>query len=46
MALEGIDLAKARHRNALFDINGLPVTPRSECTAGEASALPDRQQAD
>ena len=30
MAREGMDLAAARHRNALFDINGLLVTSRTD----------------
>jgi malate dehydrogenase (oxaloacetate-decarboxylating)(NADP+) len=30
MAREGLDLATARHRNALFDINGLLVTGRKD----------------
>jgi malate dehydrogenase (oxaloacetate-decarboxylating)(NADP+) len=30
MALEGVDLRQARSRNALFDINGLLVTSRSD----------------
>jgi malate dehydrogenase (oxaloacetate-decarboxylating)(NADP+) len=30
MAREGADLAEARRRNALFDVNGLPVTGRTD----------------
>ncbi len=30
MALQGMDIAEARHRNALFDINGLIVTSRTD----------------
>ncbi len=30
MALEGMDIAAARHRNALFDINGLLVASRTD----------------
>src|SRR5215813_5890558 len=30
MAAEGLDLAEARHRNALFDIHGLIVTSRTD----------------
>ncbi|MBV9583910.1 MAG: oxaloacetate-decarboxylating malate dehydrogenase, partial [Alphaproteobacteria bacterium] len=30
MAREGMDIAEARHRNALFDINGLLVTSRRD----------------
>ncbi|HET9248280.1 MAG TPA: malic enzyme-like NAD(P)-binding protein, partial [Xanthobacteraceae bacterium] len=30
MAQEGMDLAAARQRNALFDINGLLVTARTD----------------
>jgi malate dehydrogenase (oxaloacetate-decarboxylating)(NADP+) len=30
MTLEGVDIAQARSRNALFDINGLMVTSRSD----------------
>jgi malate dehydrogenase (oxaloacetate-decarboxylating)(NADP+) len=46
MAQEGMDLAAARRRNALFDINGLLVTSRTDLAgfqkpfAQEAAAVP------
>ncbi|CAM5775366.1 NAD-dependent malic enzyme [Labrys miyagiensis] len=33
MALEGLDIAAARGRNALFDVNGLMVTSRTDLAA-------------
>jgi malate dehydrogenase (oxaloacetate-decarboxylating)(NADP+) len=30
MAMEGMDIAEARHRNALFDVNGLLVASRAD----------------
>ena len=42
MAGEGMDLAAARRRNALFDINGLVVTSRSDLAAFQTPFAQDR----
>jgi malate dehydrogenase (oxaloacetate-decarboxylating)(NADP+) len=42
MAREGMDLAEARRRNALFDINGLLVTSRSDLAAFQKPFAQDR----
>jgi malate dehydrogenase (oxaloacetate-decarboxylating)(NADP+) len=42
MAREGADLATARRRNALFDINGLVVTSRTDLAAFQKPFAQDR----
>jgi malate dehydrogenase (oxaloacetate-decarboxylating)(NADP+) len=42
MAREGADLATARRRNALFDINGLAVTSRTDLAAFQKPFAQDR----
>ena len=42
MALEGMNLAEARARNALFDINGLLVTSRTDLTPFQQPFALDR----
>jgi malate dehydrogenase (oxaloacetate-decarboxylating)(NADP+) len=42
MAREGLDLNAARHRNALFDINGLLVTSRSDLADFQKPFAQDR----
>jgi malate dehydrogenase (oxaloacetate-decarboxylating)(NADP+) len=42
MAREGVDLAAARHRNALFDINGLLVTARTDLAEFQKPFVQDR----
>jgi malate dehydrogenase (oxaloacetate-decarboxylating)(NADP+) len=42
MAVEGIDLAEARKRNALFDINGLIVTSRTDLADFQKPFAQDR----
>jgi malate dehydrogenase (oxaloacetate-decarboxylating)(NADP+) len=42
MVREGIDLAAARHRNALFDINGLLVTARTDLAEFQKPFVQDR----
>ena len=42
MALEGMDIAEARRRNALFDINGLLVTSRTDLTDFQKPFAQDR----
>src|SRR5246500_5662439 len=42
MAREGMDIAEARHRNALFDINGLIVTSRSDLADFQKPFAQDR----
>ena len=42
MALEGMDIAEARRRNALFDINGLLVNSRTDLTDFQKPFARDR----
>jgi malate dehydrogenase (oxaloacetate-decarboxylating)(NADP+) len=42
MALEGMDIAAARRRNALFDVNGLLVTMRTDLAAFQKPFAEDR----
>src|ERR1700730_3515348 len=42
MALEGMDIREARHRNALFDINGLLVTWRTDLADFQKPFAQDR----
>jgi malate dehydrogenase (oxaloacetate-decarboxylating)(NADP+) len=42
MAREGMDLAEARRRNALFDINGLLVTSRTDIAEFQKPFVQDR----
>jgi malate dehydrogenase (oxaloacetate-decarboxylating)(NADP+) len=42
MALEGMDIAEARRRNALFDINGLIVTSRTDLAEFQKPFVQDR----
>jgi malate dehydrogenase (oxaloacetate-decarboxylating)(NADP+) len=42
MALQGMDIAEARHRNALFDINGLIVTSRTDLADFQKPFAQDR----
>jgi len=42
MAREGVDLITARHRNALFDINGLVVTSRTDLADFQKPFAQDR----
>jgi malate dehydrogenase (oxaloacetate-decarboxylating)(NADP+) len=42
MALEGMDIREARHRNALFDINGLLVTSRADLADFQKPFAQDR----
>ena len=42
MALEGMDIAEARRRNALFDINGLLVNSRTDLTDFQKPFAQDR----
>ena len=42
MAREGVDLVTARHRNALFDINGLVVTSRTDLADFQKPFAQDR----
>jgi malate dehydrogenase (oxaloacetate-decarboxylating)(NADP+) len=42
MALEGMDIAEARSRNALFDINGLLVTSRTDLADFQKPFAQDR----
>jgi malate dehydrogenase (oxaloacetate-decarboxylating)(NADP+) len=42
MAREGMDLAEARRRNALFDVNGLLVTSRSDLAEFQKPFVEDR----
>jgi len=42
MAREGMDLAEARRRNALFDVNGLLVTSRSDLAEFQKPFVQDR----
>ena len=41
MAKEGLDLAAARHRNALFDVNGLLVSGRTDVAAFQRPFVQD-----
>jgi malate dehydrogenase (oxaloacetate-decarboxylating)(NADP+) len=43
MAIEGIDIAEARKRNALFDINGLIVTSRTDLADFQMPFAQDRE---
>src|ERR1700761_543256 len=43
MAIEGMDLAEARKRNALFDINGLIVTSRADLADFQKPFAQDRE---
>jgi malate dehydrogenase (oxaloacetate-decarboxylating)(NADP+) len=45
MAREGIDIAEARRRNALFDINGLIVTSRTDVADFQKPFAQDRPPA-
>jgi malate dehydrogenase (oxaloacetate-decarboxylating)(NADP+) len=42
MAREGMDLAEARNRNALFDVNGLVVTSRTDLAEFQVPFAQDR----
>jgi malate dehydrogenase (oxaloacetate-decarboxylating)(NADP+) len=42
MALEGMDIKEARRRNALFDVNGLLVTSRTDLAAFQKPFAQDR----
>jgi malate dehydrogenase (oxaloacetate-decarboxylating)(NADP+) len=42
MAREGVDLTEARHRNALFDVNGLLVTGRTDLAEFQRPFAQDR----
>jgi len=42
MAREGMDLAEARRRNALFDVNGLLVTSRTDLAGFQKPFVQDR----
>jgi malate dehydrogenase (oxaloacetate-decarboxylating)(NADP+) len=42
MALEGMDIKEARSRNALFDVNGLLVTSRTDLAAFQEPFAQDR----
>jgi malate dehydrogenase (oxaloacetate-decarboxylating)(NADP+) len=42
MALEGMDIREARHRNALFDINGLLITSRTDLADFQKPFAQDR----
>jgi malate dehydrogenase (oxaloacetate-decarboxylating)(NADP+) len=44
MAMEGIDIAAARKRNALFDINGLIVTSRTDLADFQKPFAQDRER--
>jgi len=44
MAMEGIDIAAARKRNALFDINGLIVTSRTDLADFQKPFAQDREK--
>jgi malate dehydrogenase (oxaloacetate-decarboxylating)(NADP+) len=43
MAMDGMDLAEARRRNALFDINGLIVTSRTDLANFQKPFAQDRE---
>ena len=43
MAIEGMDIAEARKRNALFDINGLIVTSRTDLADFQMPFAQDRE---
>jgi malate dehydrogenase (oxaloacetate-decarboxylating)(NADP+) len=43
MAMEGMDIAEARKRNALFDINGLIVTSRTDLADFQKPFAQDRE---
>jgi malate dehydrogenase (oxaloacetate-decarboxylating)(NADP+) len=43
MAMEGMDIAEARRRNALFDINGLIVTSRTDLADFQKPFAQDRE---
>jgi malate dehydrogenase (oxaloacetate-decarboxylating)(NADP+) len=43
MAMDGMDLAEARRRNALFDINGLIVTSRTDLADFQKPFAQDRE---
>jgi malate dehydrogenase (oxaloacetate-decarboxylating)(NADP+) len=43
MAMEGMDIAEARKRNALFDINGLLVTTRTDLADFQKPFAQDRE---
>jgi malate dehydrogenase (oxaloacetate-decarboxylating)(NADP+) len=43
MAMEGMDIAEARMRNALFDINGLMVTSRTDLADFQKPFAQDRE---
>jgi malate dehydrogenase (oxaloacetate-decarboxylating)(NADP+) len=43
MAMEGMDIAEARKRNALFDINGLIVTSRADIADFQKPFAQDRE---
>ena len=44
MAMEGMDIAEARKRNALFDINGLIVTSRTDLADFQKPFAQDRER--
>jgi malate dehydrogenase (oxaloacetate-decarboxylating)(NADP+) len=44
MAMEGMDIAEARKRNALFDINGLIVTSRTDLAEFQKPFAQDRER--
>jgi malate dehydrogenase (oxaloacetate-decarboxylating)(NADP+) len=44
MAMEGMDIAEARRRNALFDINGLIVTSRMDLADFQKPFAQDRER--
>ncbi|HUM08267.1 MAG TPA: NAD-dependent malic enzyme [Acidocella sp.] len=43
MAMEGMDIAEARSRNALFDVNGLLVTSRTDLNAFQKPFVLDHE---
>src|SRR5215831_19109937 len=43
MAMEGMDIAEARRRNALFDVNGLLVTSRTDLADFQKPFVQDRE---
>jgi malate dehydrogenase (oxaloacetate-decarboxylating)(NADP+) len=44
MTMEGLDIGAARKRNALFDINGLIVTPRTDLADFQKPFAQDRER--
>ena len=44
MAMEGMDIAEARKRNALFDVNGLIVTSRTDLADFQKPFAQDRER--